>query len=54
MEKKLYKAGNGWGLFIPSTILKLLKINPETDVVEYVVENDVLKIKKVKPENNAE
>lgn len=48
MERKLFKSGGGWGLFINSTILKLLKINPETDKVEYIVENDVLKIKKVK------
>lgn len=48
MERKLFKSGNGWGLFINSTILKLLKINPETDMVEYQVENDVLKITKAK------
>ena len=47
MERKLFKSGGGWGLFINSTILKLLKINPEKDV-EYIVENDVLKIKKAK------
>lgn len=45
------KSGNGWGLFIPSAILKLLKINPEIDRVEFIVENDVLKIKKVKKED---
>ncbi len=50
MERKLYRSGNGWGLFINSTILKLLKINPETDKVEYIVENDVLKIRKAKTE----
>ena len=48
MERKLFKSGHGWGLFINSTILKLLKINPETDMVEYQVENDVLKITKAK------
>ncbi len=54
MERKLMKSGNGWALFINNTILQLLKINPETDKIECIVENDVLKIKKVKPENNAE
>jgi len=48
MERKLFRSGNGWAIFINSTILKLLKINPETDKVEYEIENDVLKIKKVK------
>ena len=48
MERKLFRSGNGWALFINTTILNLLKINPETDKVEYQIENDVLKITKVK------
>lgn len=51
MERKLFRSGGGWALFINTTILKLLKINPETDMVEYQVENDVLKIMKVKKDN---
>ncbi len=50
MERKLIRSGNGWGLFINSTILKLLKIDPEKDKVEYIVENDTLKIKKANAE----
>ena len=50
MESKLFRSGGGWGLFINSTILKLLKIDPEKDKVEYIVENDTLKIKKVNTE----
>lgn len=50
MERKLFRSGGGWGLFINSTILKLLKIDPEKDKVEYIVENDVLKIKKANAE----
>lgn len=49
MERKLFRSGGGWALFINSTILKLLKINPETDKVEYIVEGDTLKIKKATP-----
>ena len=48
MDRKLFKTGNGWGLFIPQTILKLLEINPEADMVKYKIENDVLKITKGK------
>ncbi len=51
MERKLIRSGNGWALFINSTILKLLKIDPEKDKVEYIVENDVLKIKKAQTED---
>ena len=46
VERKLSRSGNGWSLFIPKTIIELLKIDPETDHVEFIVENDVLKIKR--------
>ena len=46
MERKLMKNGNGWALCVNSTILKLLKINPEEDLVEYTIENDKLIITK--------
>ncbi len=39
---------DGFGIFLNSTILKLLKINPETDMVEYQVEGDKLIITKSK------
>ena len=38
--------GNGWALCINSTILDLLKLNPQTDMVEYTVERDKLIITK--------
>ena len=47
MERKLFRAGNGWSLFLPKVIIELLKIDPENDTVEMQVENDVLKIKKI-------
>ena len=48
MNRKFFKSGNGWALFVSKTILELLKIDPEKDFVEFQVENDVLKITKVK------
>lgn len=47
MERKLFRAGNGWSLFLPKVIIELLKIDPENDTVEMEIENDVLKVKKV-------
>ena len=47
MNRKFFKSGNGWALFIPKTILELLKIDPEKDHIEMQIENDILKIKKV-------
>ena len=46
MIKNIIEIGNSWGVIIPQTILKLLKINPVQDKLEFSVENDVLKIKK--------
>ena len=51
MERKLFRSGNGWALFMPQTILQLLKVNPETDKVECIMDNDVLKIKKAPKED---
>lgn len=48
MERKLMRSGNGWALFMSKTLIELLKINPEKDFLEMQIENDVLKIKKVK------
>lgn len=46
IDRKLIRNGNGWALFINSTILGLLEINPELDMVNYSVFNDKLIIKK--------
>jgi len=46
MDKKIMRNGNGWAISINSTLLKLLNINPETDLVKYTVENDKLIITK--------
>ncbi len=45
-DRKLIRNGNGWALTINSTILKLLDVNPEVDMVKYVMENDKLIITK--------
>ena len=42
LDRKLIRNGNGWALFINSTILNLLDVNPEQDMVKYTVENDKL------------
>lgn len=47
MNRKFFKSGNGWALFIPKNILELLKIDPKKDLVEFQIENNVLKIKKI-------
>ncbi len=48
MAKNLRQIGGSWGIIIPLAILKLLKVNPTVDDVELTVENDVLKITKIK------
>ena len=39
MERKLFRAGNGWSLFLPKVIIELLKIDPENDTIEMQIEN---------------
>ena len=51
MIKKIIQIGNSWGVIIPSAILSLLKINPVTDKVEFMLENDKLIIKKAQKES---
>lgn len=46
MKKKLSRSGSGWALFMPKTLLELVDVDPETDMLEVKVENDVIKITK--------
>ena len=46
LDRKLIRNGNGWALSINSTILGFLDVNPEEDMVKYVIENDKLIITK--------
>lgn len=46
VDRKLMRNGNGWALSINSTILGLLDVNPEEDMVRYNIENDKLIITK--------
>lgn len=55
MQRKFFRTGNGYSLFIPKVIIELLKIDPENDFIEMQIENDILKIKKVEtPETKNE
>lgn len=46
MKKKLSRSGSGWALFMPKTLLELIEVNPEKDLLEIKVENNVIKITK--------
>lgn len=45
-DRKLIRNGNGWALCINSTILKLLDVEPNINMVKYTVENNKLIISK--------
>ena len=55
IDRKLMRNGNSWALSINSTILGLLDVNPEEDMIRYTIENNKLIItksdKKVKDKN---
>ena len=46
MKKKLSRSGSGWALFMPKTLLELIEVDPETDLLEIKVENNVIKLTK--------
>ena len=47
LVRKLSKKNNSWGLYMPNSILELLEIKPETDLINISVEDNVLIVKKV-------
>ena len=52
IDRKLIRNGNGWALFINSTILGLLDIEPETDLINYSISENKLIIQKSKKKRN--
>lgn len=46
MKKKLSRSGSGWALFMPKTLLELIDVDPEKDLLEVKVENNTVKITK--------
>ena len=46
VDRKLMRNGNGWALSINSTILGLIDVNPEIDMVKYTIIEDKLIITK--------
>ena len=46
MKKKLTRSGSGWALFMSKTLLELIEVDPEKDMLEIKVENNVIKITK--------
>lgn len=45
-DRKLMRNGNGWALSINATILGLLDVDPEVNMVQYTIEKDKLIITK--------
>lgn len=52
MKKKLSRSGSGWALFMPKTLLELIDVNPETDMLKIQVDRDVIKITKAEDTDN--
>ncbi len=46
--KKLRNIGNSWGVILPKAILEGLNINPVKDEVELYLENNEIRIRKIK------
>ncbi len=46
MERKLIRNGNGWALCLNSTMLECLNVNPEIDLVKYIILKDKILLEK--------
>lgn len=46
MERKLLRSGTGWCAYINNTVLQLIEVDPEVDMVKYRVVNNELIISK--------
>lgn len=52
MERKLIRSGTGWCAYINNTVLQLIEVNPEVDMVKYRIENNELIISKGSSKNS--
>lgn len=48
IRKKLTQIGNSWGVVIPKAILDIVDISPVLDEIELYIENNEVRIRKVK------
>ena len=48
IKKKITQIGTSWGVIIPKAIIDGLGINPILDEVEIYLENDEIRIRKIK------
>ncbi len=48
IEKKFIRSGNSWCISIPTSVLKILEIDPEDDTVQLTLQNNDIVIKTVK------
>jgi antitoxin component of MazEF toxin-antitoxin module len=52
IEKKFLRNGNSWCVIIPTSVIKMLGINPEEDNIQLLLENGNILIKPIKSKNN--
>jgi antitoxin component of MazEF toxin-antitoxin module len=48
IEKKFIRNGNSWCISIPTSVLKILEIDPEEDKIQLTLQNNDILIKKIK------
>ena len=50
MQRKLIPSGNGWALYMPKDLLKLLGYSPDSTTVLLQINDNVLKITEINPQ----
>lgn len=48
IKKNLRQIGNSYGVILPKLILEMVNINPVLDEVELYIENNEIRIRKIK------
>lgn len=48
IKKKITQIGTSWGIIIPKAIIDVLNINPILDEVEIYLEDNEIRIRKIK------
>ena len=51
MKKKLVPIGNGWSIYMPVHILKLMGVDPKNSNVLFDIEDKTLLVKEIAPNN---
>lgn len=54
MNKKLVPIGNGWSVYMPVHIIKLMGVNPKESKVLFEVDGNILRVNKIDSDDESQ